>query len=131
MTARRAFSILISTLLIAGCSDARSRALKTIGRVNGQELRKDTAKLYKDIFAQQRKTIFVLDEPYWPRTFAALHPERVSAYPDGFALRLESKGDAESGLYIVPLGMDHDPTLTPWATFEKISDGIFWYSFNP
>ena len=102
-----------------------------VEHVNAPQLRKDAAKLYKDIFAQDRKTVFILDEPYWPRTFAELHPERISAYPDGFAVRLESKGDAESGLYIVPLGMEHDPTLTPWATFEKLSEGIFWYSFNP
>lgn len=131
MTAGRAFSILIFILLLGGCADARSRAQKDIERVTAQQLRRDAARLYKNIFAGPWKTLIILNEENWPRSFSELHPERITVYPDGFALRLESSGDTEAGLYIVPLEMDHDPTPTPWASFEKLSDGIFWYSFKP
>ncbi len=131
MTAGRAFLILISTLLLAGCSDSRSRAIEALKRVKAETLRRDAATFYKDIFAVPRKTSVPLGEQSWSRTFSELHPMRITAYPDGFAFCLESKGDSESGLYIVPLGMDHAPAPTRWASYEKISEGIFWYSFKP
>ena len=131
MTAGRAILILLSALFLAGCDDVRTRAMKTVKRVKAAQLRKDVAKFYKDIFATNQKTIFTLRPEYWSLAFVELHPERITAYPDGFAFCLEKKGDAESGLYIVPLGMDHDPAPTPWASFEKLSEGIFWYSFKP
>ena len=131
MTAGRALLILLPALLLAACSDSRARAMKTVQRVTAAQLRRDVARYYKNIFAPHQKTIVTVHPEIWTLAFVELHPERITAYPDGFAFRLESNGDAESGLYIVPLGMEHDPTLTPWATFEKLSEGIFWYSFNP
>ena len=131
MSAARAIPVLISALLFAGCTDARGRAVKTVKRVTPAELRKDAAHYYKDIFTSQRKTMVTLNSQYWSWSFSELHPSRITAYPDGFAFRLETKGDTESGLYIVPLGMEHEPTPTRWASFEKLSEGIFWYSFKP
>ena len=131
MTAGRAFPILLSALLAGGCTDARGRALKTVKRVTPPQLRKEAAVYYKDVFAGHRKTIVTLNPQYWSWSFNELHPERITAYPDGFAFCLDTRGDAESGLYIVPLGIEHDPKPTPWASFEKLSEGIFWYSFKP
>ena len=131
MTAGRAFPILIFTLLLTGCSDSRARAMKTVKRVTPQQLREDAAKYYKDLYAGPRKTLVLVNKEYWSWSFAELSPERITAYADGFAFRLESKGDSESGLYVVPLGMDIEPKQTDVASFEKISDGIFWYSFKP
>ena len=131
MAAGRALFTIISVLLLSGCSDARGRAKSTVKRVKAVQLRKDVAIFYKDIFAEHRKTITRVNQQYWSWSFTQLHPDHITAYPDGFAFCLESIGDAESGLYVVPLGMDHDPAPTKWASFEKISDGIFWYSFKP
>ena len=132
MTAGRAHLILISTLLLAGCTDTRGRALKTMKRFKDDQLRREVALFYKDAFAEHRKIKSVTMMPkYWSQAFQDLRPERITAYQDGFAFCLEIKGDAESGLYIVPLGMDVAPKPTPWASYEKLSDGIFWYSFNP
>ncbi len=131
MHAGRAFLICITALSVSACTDTRSRALATVKRVKPVSLRKDAAVFYKNIFAEHRKTNFVVSPQYWSWSFSELHPERITAYPDGFAICLESLGDAESGLYIVPLGMDHDPAPTHWASFEKLSEGIFWYSFKP
>ena len=94
-------------------------------------MRKDAAIFYKDIFAENRKTIATVNAQYWSHSFKQLGPQRITAYPDGFAFCLEVAGDAESGLYIVPLGMDVVPQPTPWASFEKLSEGIYWYSFKP
>ncbi|MEO7319061.1 MAG: hypothetical protein ABIZ56_08745 [Chthoniobacteraceae bacterium] len=131
MTARRAIPILIFTLLLAGCSDARGRAKGALKRVKADQLRKDAAIFYKNIFAGQQKTIVTVNPQYWSWSFKELRPQRITAYPDGFAFCLEVMGDAESGLYIVPLGMDVVPRPTPWASFEKLSEGIYWYSFKP
>jgi hypothetical protein len=131
MVAGRALLLLIPTLLCAGCSDPRRQAEKTVKRVTAKQLRKEVALYYKNIFAEHRKTIFTVSPQYWSSSFNELHPERITAYPDGFAFCLEIRGDAESGLYIVPQGMEHDPKPTPWASYEKLSEGIFWYSFKP
>jgi hypothetical protein len=127
----RASIILPFAFVCAGCLDARSRAIKTVERVNSQRLRTDVAKNYKDIFAEHRKTVVTLNPTYYPWAFRQLEPKRVTAYPDGFAFCLERSGAAESGLYVVPFGMDHEPKPTSWASFEKVSDGIYWYTFTP
>ena len=131
MTAWRALFILLPALLLAGCDDARIRAMKTVKRVKPAQLRKDVARFYKNIFGPHQKTIVRVNSEIWTLAFDELHPERITAYPDGFAFCLESNGSAESGLYIVPLGMDHVPTPTPWASYEKLHEGIYWYSFKP
>ena len=131
MSAARAIPILVSALLSAGCTDARGRAVKTVKRVTPEQLRKDAAHYYKDVFASRRKTMVTLNPQSCSWSFSELRAARIIAYPDGFAFCLETKGDTESGLYIVPLGMEHEPTPTRWASFEKLSEGIFWYSFKP
>ena len=131
MTARHAITTLFFTLLIAGCSDSRGRAKSALKRVKEEQLRTDAATFYKNIFAEHRKTIATVNEQYWSWSFSQLRPQRITAYPDGFAFCLELAGDMESGLYIVPLGMDVEPKPTPWASFEKLSEGIYWYSFKP
>ena len=131
MTAGRALPIFIFTLLLAACSDSRGRAMKTIKQMKQDQLRKDCALFYKNIFAEHRKTIAMVNQAYWSNSIAQLHPEKVTAYPDGFALCLESTGDSESGLYVIPLGMEVEPKATAWASYEKLSEGIFWYSFKP
>ena len=100
-------------------------------RVDAGQLRKDAAIFYKNIFAEHRKTIPTVSPQYWSYAFKRLEPQRITAYPDGFAFCLEILGDTESGLYVVPLGMEVEPKPTAWAVYEKISEGIFWYSFKP
>ena len=131
ITAGRAIPILIFAILQTGCADSRARARSALKRVDAGQLRKDAAIFYKNIFAEHRKTIATVNQQYWSHSFKRLEPQRITAYPDGFAFCLETLGDAESGLYIVPLGMDVEPKSTPWASFERLSEGIYWYSFKP
>ncbi len=131
MTAGRAIPILISTLLLAGCTDTRGRALKTMEHFKPAQLRREVALYYKNIFAEHQKTSVPVGAKFWSEAFTALRPERITAYPDGFAFCLETNGDAESGLYIVPEGMDVAPKPTAWASYEKLHEGIYWYSFKP
>jgi hypothetical protein len=35
----------------------------------------------------------------------------------------------EAGLYIIPLHMELVPKSTPRATFEQLSQGVYWFSF--
>lgn len=131
MIARRVFPTLIFILLLAGCSDSRGRAKRALKRVDRVQLRKDVATFYKDIFAEHRKIIVTVNPQYWSFAFTELRPSKITAYIDGFAFCLESIGEIETGLYVVPAEMDVEPKSTATASFEKLADGIFWYSFKP
>ena len=118
-------------ILLASCGDARSRAVQTISRVGDYQLRREAAIYYKNIYAEHRHSPATIQPDYWSWGFAQFEPIRITVYPDGLAFCLERRGDAESGLYIVPLGMEHAPAPTAWASYERLSDGFYWYSFKP
>ena len=117
-------------LLLSGCG-ARHGALKALKGIKEIQLRRDAAVFYKNIFAEHQKTMVPVNASYWSWTFKQLNPDRITAYPDGFALCFEVKGDSEEGIFVVPLGMDVEPKPTRTASYEKLSEGIYWYSFKP
>lgn len=127
----QALLVLLSGFALLGCHDPRSRAEKTLSSSDVRTLRHDAAVLYKDLFAPAAKAPFVPVPPETlPRSMRAFTPRRALAYPDGIALVLEPLADRESGLYIVPEGMDHQPTAGPRATFRQLRTGIYWYDFG-
>ena len=125
----RTSAALLLTLLTA-CSDARDRAETVLARGNTAQVRRDAALLYKDLFAASGPGVTTLSAKDWPASFQPFKPLRVGAYRDGIALVLESKADAEAGLYIVPEGMNHAPASTHRAKFHPLREGIFWYAFG-
>ena len=54
----------------------------------------------------------------------------MGAYRDGFTIPLLASDGGESGLYVVPESMDYEPKAAPGVSFEKLTDGIFWFRFN-
>ena len=52
---------------------------------------------------------------------------QVGASRDGFTLTLIGKNSAQSGLHITPDGMSATPKASH-AKYQKIEDGIYWYS---
>ena len=58
-------------------------------------------------------------------------PLDVGAYRDGFSLTMSRKGNGEAGIYVVPKYMEVAPNPGRLAHFERISDGIYWYTFEP
>lgn len=94
-------------------------------------LRHDAAILYKDMFAATGKPDFVeVWFKNWPKSFQKLRPLHVGAYRDGFIIALHANDRGESGLYIVPESMEYEPQSKPGSQFQRIADGIYWYSFG-
>jgi len=118
------------SLLLAACSNPRERAGKTLEKVTADQLRRDAAVLYKRLFAGHGSDFVVVRAKDWPESFQRFSPVRVGAYPDGISLALESKDSGEAGIYIVPATMEHQPSLAHGGRFERMADGVYWYSFG-
>lgn len=125
--------LLLSTVLVlTGCSPApREEAEKRLQKINVKRLRMDAAILYKNMYASAGPNYTVIKPSSWPASFRALEPKQVGAYRDGFTFAFKQNGEIESGIYVTPAQMDVQPHSTARAQFERIADGIYWYSFQP
>ena len=56
---------------------------------------------------------------------------RRKTYEARYRRRVERQGGFESGLYVIPDQMEIEPRSAGRAHFERIADGIYWYSFQP
>lgn len=128
----RLIPMLLSTALLAGCHPSpREKADRRVREMDTKRLRADAAVLYKDVFASASSALISIKESAWPASFRRFEPMRVNAYRDGFSLVLDKTGEVESGIYVVPEAMEIEPRPTERARFERVADGIFWYSFQP
>jgi hypothetical protein len=119
-------------LALASCSRSpREEAEKRLKKIDIARLRLEAAVLYKNMYASAGPSYTVIKVGGWPESFRALEPKQVGAYRDGFTLAFKQNGEFESGLYITPAQMDVQPHSTARAQFERIADGIYWYSFQP
>jgi len=118
-------------LVLAGCgADHRQTAEKTLREIGPTALRRDAAGFYKQLFVAPTGQYFLPKLDHCPSSFQRFHPLRVRAYADGFGLALADVRGLEEGLYVVPLGMDNAPRASRHAIFERIDDGLYWYSFT-
>lgn len=119
-------------LVNAGCDGdpAMARASKQLGSTDLARLRFDAAVVYKNNLTASGPVPVRVPDPAWPKTFRAFSPSRVTVYRDGIALALAQLADRESGLWVIPEGMTHDPTTTPRASFQELRDGVYWYEFG-
>jgi hypothetical protein len=114
----------------AGCSSPRRKAERVLEKVGTARLREQAALMYKDLFAGEAPAYAAIKRNDWPALFRAFEPQQVGAYRDGFALALMRTRDRESGLYIIPALMDVEPRATKRSRFERIDEGVYWYSFE-
>ena len=127
---RRLAVLSLLALLASGCSPRR-KAESMLKKVNHSNLREEAAVLYKQTFAGSSAPPFTAIKPDdWPANFRAFTPRHVGAFKDGFSLALKLEGGVESGIYVVPKFMDVQPNPGRRAKFEKLDDGIYWYSFE-
>ena len=122
--------LLLCLLALASCTPPRRHAEKLLREIGPAQLREEAAVLYKDFFAANAPDYSTVKETQWPAVFGAFQPDHIGAYRDGFALALTSDRDTESGLYIIPAQMNHEPHATARSRFERLADGIYWYSFD-
>lgn len=122
----------IAALLgFAGCSGGHRRAAEAkLREVGPTTLRGEAAGFYKQLFVAPTRRYFLPALADCPPSFRRFRPLRVRAYADGFSLALADVRGAEEGLYVVPLGMDNPPRASRHAAFQRIEDGLYWYSFS-
>lgn len=130
LSIRHFCALWLLVFVLAGCADPRAKAEKTVREVGVEQLRKDAAFLYKELFASRPNDFQVVRRSAWPKSFQRLNPLRVGAYQDGFSIALSAEAGGEEGLYVVPQHMDRLPNVAQVARYEEIVDGIFWYSFG-
>lgn len=125
-------ALFLIVAVLAGCSASpREKAVKRLRASDVLALRREAAVLYKNLFASANPAVISLKVSACPESFRRFEPLNVSAYPDGFGLGLEQRAGVESGLYVVPVGMEIVPASKGRAHFEPLAEGIFWYSFEP
>ena len=129
MSTRLPTLLCLLALATPGCTSPRRHAIEALDRVGSDALRKDAALLYKNLFASTAPDYSAVKSTEWRPSFRSLEPKQVGAYRDGFALALMIDGDTESGLYVIPAGMDVKPRATNRNRFEQVRDGIYWYTF--
>jgi hypothetical protein len=120
----------VLALCVSACSQ-RGAAEEKMHKIGSDKMRAEAAMLYKNVFAGAAPTFRTVNTREWPESFRAMAPLDVGAYRDGFSLTIHRKGDAESGIYVVPKYMDVSPNPGRQARFDRISDGIYWYTFGP
>ena len=126
-TVRIAF--LSAALFLTACTDPRKTAQAQIYEIGVPRLRYDAALLHKQLFAGPSTEYLTLKPSQWPPSFKLLSPQQVGASLDGFSLAISGEASSESGIHITPTGMSLAPKATH-AKFEKIADGIYWYSIS-
>ena len=122
--------LLVAALLVSSCGEEENSVESIITAVGPEQLRRDAAVLYKQAFAASNTRFAVISKSTWPASFRRFRPIRVGAYRDGFSLTLATTPQTESGIYVVPSGMELSPAQTTGTKFEKVADGIFRYSFR-
>ncbi|MEA3208438.1 MAG: hypothetical protein QOE70_1495 [Chthoniobacter sp.] len=118
------------TLALASCSNPRTRAEQMLRKVGAEQLRRDAAFLYKDIFAAHETDFIVIRPKNLPASFQRFEPVRAGAYQDGITITLKVRSNTEAGLYVVPMSMDSVPSSARGGQFQKLAEGIYWYSFG-
>ena len=118
-------------ICVVACNSPRRSAEKTLRQVGPERVREEAAVLSKNLFAAASTSFFNLKVEECPTTFRRFNPNHVVAYRDGFSLALERGPSGESGLYVVPAQMEVSPNPGRRARFQRIVDGIYWYSFEP
>ena len=131
MSLTRILMLLACALVLAACGDARQQAERRLQKIGAARLRLDAALLYKQMYSSPRKSDFnEVTVKNWPKTFQQFAPRHVGSYQDGFTLALHTNLKGESGIYVVPASMDYEPKPTAGTVFRKITEGVYWYSFD-
>jgi hypothetical protein len=73
-------------------------------------------------------TIFEIPDSEWPQSVVALHPVELRRYEGGLSILLWKWVSKEAGFMVTDPGFT--PSASSNATYEKISDGLYWYTIS-
>jgi hypothetical protein len=120
--------LLLAFLCLAACTDPRSRATSLLRHADVTELRADVARLHTRLFLAPGSTIIAVRPEMWPAAIVKLRPLRMNLYRDGLAVTLQAEPGFEYGLHIAPTGPEEQLKSTARTQYEKIQEGIWYFS---
>ena len=121
---------LLAALLFTSCDSPRDEATGRLRKAGVTDLLTDAARLHTQFFAAPSQDYFPLKPAQWPESAKKLHPLRIGLYRDGLAIALREEPGVEFGLHIVPRGVPEPPNPTPYTHYDRLEDGIYWYTLK-
>jgi hypothetical protein len=128
-TAHRLLLLLLA-LLAGGCGNPRDEAAARLRSVPAVELRNDAARLHTQFLSAPGQQHVPLMPFHWPESTKKLEPVRVNLYRDGLAIALRLEPGVEFGIHVLPLGVNAPPAASPHVQYERIEDGIYFYTLQ-
>ena len=120
--------LLVAALSLASCTDPRSNSLSRLHHADAAELRAVAAQLYTRLFPAPGPTLVPVRPELWPAALLKLRPLRMNLYRDGLAVSLQASPGFEYGLHILPTGATDELKSTGRTQYEKLQDGIYYFT---
>ena len=120
--------LLLALLPLAACSDPRSNSLSRLRRADAAGLRAEVAQLTAKLLRPAGPELVPVQPELWPAAFLKLRPLRMNLYRDGLAISLVAAPGLEYGLHIVPVGASEILKSTERTQYEKVQDGIYYFT---
>ncbi len=128
MNTRIRLLLLFAALALPACTDPRRISLSRLEGVKAADLRAEVAQLHASLLAAPGPALVPVTPETWPASLLKLRPLRMNLYRDGLAVSLRSAPGYEYGLHIVRAGASEDLKSTERTQYEKIQDGIYYFT---
>lgn len=119
---------LIAAATLTACTDPRSTSLSRLRDSDAAALRTETANLTAQLFPAPGPTLVPVRPEIWPPALLKLRPIRMNLYRNGLAVSLQSAPGYEYGLHIVPAGAGAELKSTERTQYERLQDGIYYFT---
>ena len=120
--------LLLAMLPLAACSDPRSSSLSRLRGADVPTLRAEVAQLTARLLPPAGPEFAPVQPELWPVALVKLRPLRLNLYRDGLAVSLAASPGVEYGLHIVPSGASEEVKSTVRTQYEKVQDGIYYFT---
>ena len=120
--------LLVAMLPLAACGDPRSHSLSRLRNADAAGLRAEVAQLTAKLLPPAGPEFVPIQPELWPAAFVKLRPVRMNLYRDGLAVSLQAAPGYEYGLHIVPAGASDALKSTERTQYEKLQDGIWYFT---
>ena len=120
--------LLLAMLPLAACTDPRTNSLSRLRSADAAELRSEAGRLYTRFFPAAGPMFIAVQPEAWPAPLLKLRPLRMNIYRDGLAISLQTQPGYEYGLHVIPVGVTDDLKSTERTQYEKLQDGIYYFT---
>lgn len=120
--------LLLAMLPLAACTDPRTNSLSRLRSADAAELRTEAGRLYTRLFPAAGPMFIAVQPEAWPAPLLKLRPIRLNLYRDGLAISLQTQPGFEYGLHVIPVGMPDELKSTERTQYEKLQDGIYYFT---